>query len=285
MNNIHSKHATKVNFLIAGVQKGGTTALDYYLRQHPEVCMAIKKEVHFFDNEKLFSNDKQPDYSIYHRNFNCNKNQRLLGESTPIYSYWKPASKRIFEYNKKMKIIVLLRNPIERAFSHWNKETINYHSYANKQTEAVETLSFYNALINEKSRTLEALPMQHRYYSYVDRGLYSQQIENILRYFSRNQLLILKSEWLRHDAENTLNKVYDFLQISHQSLPKAPIGGSIEKKDKSSPVDNPSTNLNNSGHYKSIKSKRAKDYLIVSFKDDITNLEKLLDWDCQDWLE
>ena len=99
----------RVNFLIAGVQKGGTTILDNYLRSHPDICMANKKEVHFFDNEKLF-HDKftKIDYEQYHSQFTKKNSHKVIGESTPIYTYWKPAAKRIFEYNKDMKLIILL---------------------------------------------------------------------------------------------------------------------------------------------------------------------------------
>ncbi len=86
----HHPQTRIVNFAICGTQKGGTSALDTYLRGHPEICMADRKEVHFFDNEAAFATGK-PDYSRYHSFFSPNDTQRILGESTPIYMYWKPA--------------------------------------------------------------------------------------------------------------------------------------------------------------------------------------------------
>jgi hypothetical protein len=71
-----------VGFVICGTQKGGTTALDAYLREHHEVCMADRKEVHYFDNEEYFSNGK-PDYSKYHAFFSTIKTHKILGEATP----------------------------------------------------------------------------------------------------------------------------------------------------------------------------------------------------------
>jgi len=276
----------KVNFLIAGVQKGGTTVLDQYLRHHPEINMANKKEVHFFDNERLFYNNASaPDYDLYHSNFSDYHSEKILGESTPIYSYWKPSLKRIFDYNPEMKLIILLRNPIERAYSHWNKEKINFHSYANSQSEAVETLSFLEALQNEKQRCAIVLPLQHRYYSYIDRGLYSEQLKYILKFFPMKQLLLLKSEWLRHDTELTMEKVYQFLSIKTQTLPSINAKSTpVEKESLSSPVDSPDSNPFNVGHYKTKMTEQEKDFLRKAFSADISELESMLNWDCGDWL-
>jgi hypothetical protein len=112
----------KVNFLIVGVQKGGTTSLDAYLRQHPRIGMASKKEVHFFDDEDRFGSGT-PDYEVYHRHFDRLDSKSIYGEATPIYCYWSESMRRIREYNPDIKIIMLLRNPVERAWSHWRMET------------------------------------------------------------------------------------------------------------------------------------------------------------------
>ncbi len=135
---------TKVGFLICGTQKGGTTALDAYLREHPEVCMANAKEVHFFNDGPRFSGG-DPDYSPYHAYFSPEPAHKVIGEATPIYMYWETAPRRIWEYNPNMKLIVLLRNPIARAFSHWNMET----------RRSSETLSFIDAIKNEDERCRE----------------------------------------------------------------------------------------------------------------------------------
>src|ERR1035437_6839293 len=117
-----AKFQTKVNFVIGGTQKGGTTALDVFLRQHPEICMAETcKEVHFFDQKKNFAG--QPDYKHYHAFFRPEPPHQVVGDATPIYMYGEAAPIRIKSYNPKMKWILALRNPVERAFSAWNMET------------------------------------------------------------------------------------------------------------------------------------------------------------------
>ena len=108
----------KVDFIIAGVQKSGTTALFSYLCEHNEICMSDKKEIHFFDRRRYFI--LFPNYLFYHSNFSNFKSQKLIGEATPIYIYWKKAIERLVRYNPNIKLIIVLRNPITRAYSHWN---------------------------------------------------------------------------------------------------------------------------------------------------------------------
>ena len=177
-----------VNFLIVGTQKGGTTALCKFLSKHPNISIPPKKEVHFFDNDGLFQSST-PDYDIYHRNFNQIDEGAIFGEGTPIYMYWKPATKRIYNYNPNMKLIFILRNPVERAYS----------SYQMIYNMKKETMSFSDAIRSEKERLKKFYPKQHQHYSYLDRGLYSKQIINMLNFFNRNKMLFVKSEDLKND--------------------------------------------------------------------------------------
>jgi hypothetical protein len=90
----------KVAFVIAGTQKGGTTALASYLYEHPEIGMPTVKEVHFFDTEEHFA-PAEVDYAKYHAYFNPAVRKRLLGDATPIYMYWDAAPPRIWQYNPR----------------------------------------------------------------------------------------------------------------------------------------------------------------------------------------
>lgn len=244
----------KVDFIICGVQKAGTTALDAYLREHPEVCMADKKEVHFFDNENYFKNGRT-NYKLYHSYFsNCSGN-KLIGESTPIYSYWNNAPKRIWEYNPEIKLILLLRNPIERAYSHWNME----------QSRGAEMFSFSDAIRKEPERCRQAYPYQHRVYSYIDRGFYTLQLQELYKYFQRKQLLTLKNEDLKNKPKEMLDKICDFLGIDRQP--------NIENKNV------------HAIPYQNLMKKSDKVFLREIYEDEIHNLGKMLDWDCTNWLD
>jgi hypothetical protein len=226
--------------------------LDAYLRQHPEVGMARQKEVHFFDNEKVFS-QKEVEYGLLESQFNWDAKAKCYGESSPIYLYWEPAMKRIWNYNPSMKLIAILRNPAERAFSHWNMET----------GRGKETTDFFSCIKNEKERSKEALPYQHRIYSYVDRGMYAQQVRRVFRYFPKQQVLFIKYEDYLQNQVTWIEKVFEFLGVGTNH----PI---VEQKTFSST-------------YIRKISLQEREYLNMLFKNDINEVEQLLGWDCADW--
>ncbi len=200
----------KVNFVIGGTQKGGTSALASFLRQHPQICMPTeRKELHFFDREEEFRG--KPNYRAYHNSFLPEKGQTVTGEATPIYMYWNPAPDRIRNYNPAMKWIVILRDPAERAFSAWNME---------RQRDR-ENLSFEEAIETEAARCREALPLQHRIYSYADRGLYAAQLRRLFQIFGREQCLVLLNEDLRNHHQKTLREVFRFLGVDDSFVPDA----------------------------------------------------------------
>ena len=174
-----------VGFVVAGTQKGGTTALATFLLEHPEIALSTAKEPHFFDTEENFPGPAV-DYAPYHAMYAPQPGQHLLGDRTPIYMYWKPAPSRIAAYNPAMKWIMLLRNPVTRAYSQWNMEV----------KQGRETLPFELAVRTEDERCRATLPLQHRRWSYVDRGRYSVQLARIAQHFPAAQILVLKSEEL-----------------------------------------------------------------------------------------
>ena len=243
-----------VNFVIGGTQKGGTSALDSFLRQHPQICLPeTKKELHYFDKEENF--DGRPNNKKYHANFKSGPEQRVIGEATPIYMYWNAAPGRIWSYNPKMKWIIVLRNPVERAFSAWNMET----------KRGAEHLSFQDAVEREPERCREALPLQHRVFSYIDRGFYASQVRRIFNIFGRDNCLILLNEDLRRSHMDTLRGVFDFLGVDNSAVPKE---ASVFEHDYDERID--------PGLYAR---------LMELFFFDIKELERLLRRDLSKWYE
>jgi hypothetical protein len=194
-----------VTFLIAGVQKGGTTALFDYLGDYPDVALSAVKEVHFFDDDaRIWA---APDYSDYHAHFPAPAG-RPCGEATPIYTYWPGSLERIAAYNPTMRLIVVLRDPVQRAWSHWRME------YA----RGAETHPFAWCIRQGRQRLFDAQPWGcHREFSYVERGFYAEQLERLFGLFPRDQALVLKSDDLRSDPAPALARVRTFL-----GLPDAP---------------------------------------------------------------
>jgi len=244
----------QVSFVVAGTQKGGTSALDSYLRRHPQICLPKQtKEVHYFDNDEYFRAG-EPDASSYRAAFDLGPTRRLLGEATPIYMYWKPVPERMQRYNPAMKIIMLLRNPITRAYSHWNHE----------RQAGREPLSFFEALLAEPERARLALPQQLRRNSYIDRGFYTQQLARMWRHFPAEQTLVLGSEELQSCPDRVLASIADFLGVA------------------AFPETQPKTVF--ASPYQRAMTVEEKNYLVGVFHEEVRELEHLLGWDCGHWL-
>ena len=196
--------------MIVGVQKGGTSALASFLYQHPALCMSTPKEAHLFD---------APDYSRGWTRAQIDARYRpcfahcdpgtLRGEATPIYLFLPGIARELQRYNPGLKLIVLLRDPVERAISHY---------YMEKNRDR-EHLPLWRALLSEPFRLRRREDAAHvdshlRRHSYRRRGLYSLQLRNLHRFFDRDQVLIVRSEDLLHRHDAVLRRVFAFLGVA-----------------------------------------------------------------------
>jgi len=196
-----------VNFLIAGVQKGGTTALFDYLADEPGVALSRVKETHFFDDDGR--DWASPDYADYHAQFDP-AGAAACGEATPIYLYWPGALERIKAYNPAMRLIVMLRDPVARAWSHWRME------YA----RGAETQPFAWCVREGRRRLFDAEPWGfHREFSYVERGFYAEQMARLFSLFPKARVLTLRAEDLRRDPGEVLARVRRFLDLPSGDTP------------------------------------------------------------------
>ena len=249
-----SDSAGALDFVVAGAQRSGTTTLDRYLREHPGIAMpATAKELHFFDHEEHFRDD-HVDYRAYHANFRPRRAGELRGEVTPSYMYWVPAAGRLARYNPALRIVVVLRNPIARAHSHWNKERLR----------GTESLPFLDALRAEAERAAAALPLQSHRTSYVERGHYVAQLRRLWHHFPVEQTLVLRSEALWTEPGQTLARIADFLGLG--PFPR------IEPK------------VANGKAYERPMHPDEWAYLVDRLTEEIRELESLLGWDCRRWL-
>jgi Sulfotransferase domain len=241
----------RLDFIVAGAQKSGTTALNYYLKRHPQIALPIKKELHFFDNDELFAGGNVS-YEPLHEMFRPTRAGSIAGENTPIYLYWRPALPRIREYNPGMKFIVILRNPIERAFSQWNMQ----------RTRRIEPLDFIDAVQAEPQRIAESAPKQLRKFSYVDRGRYGEQLERAFRLFPQDKFLVIKYEEFRACQREIVEAVFRFLNLS--------------------PIRFRAVEAHDIPYARKIRDdERAAVREIL--QSDIGRLEALLGWNCSDW--
>lgn len=193
----------KVSFIIAGAQKSGTTALGHFLRSHPALFLP-ETEVHFFDNDTI--NWNQPSYAVLEKRFDAAHPEQRAGYRTPIYMFWDNSMERIQAYNPKMKLVVILRNPTRRAYSNWKMESL----------KELEVLPFATAIREGRERTSakdDPRFLNKRRFSYVERGFYAQQIERMLKFFPRGQVLFLTNDQMRADRDATLDAACSFLDV------------------------------------------------------------------------
>jgi hypothetical protein len=248
----------RLDFIVPGAQKSGTTALHYFLKRHPQIALPDRQEMHFFDDEEIFS---QPpvDYELLHRHFQVRAglaliNRRFLaGEVTPSYLYRKSAMERIATYNPQIKLVILLRNPVDRTFAHWNMQR-----FKNR-----EALDFMDALKEEPQRLADLPPIEARRFAYLDRGFYSGQLERVFQFFPRKQVKIVKFENFRDQKQETLDEIFGFLGVK-------PLRD-VRDKDR------------NVVPYERGMRPDEREYLSGVFSAEITKLEQMLGWNLEDW--
>lgn len=220
------------DFLIIGVQKGGTTSLYQYLLEHPHIAPAATKEVHFFDLQFDLGEDwyrsqfpslisrpipsptaapQQPD--LPSEIPDSSPSNPITGEASPYYCFHPLVPQRVANFCPETKLIILLRDPVARALSHY------YH----ERRWGFEDLALATAIDQEAARLagesdrFAAEPFYQSYayqhYSYLARGRYVEQLQAWRSHFPAQQLLVLSSENLYAQPAKTLARVTEFLGL------------------------------------------------------------------------
>ena len=213
---VTSRRRPLPGFLVIGAQKAGTTALYAYLRWHPGITGPSWKEVSFFDRHWWRG---EP---WYRGHFPLGAGERLVGEASPSYLFHPLAPARARSLVPDAKLVALLRNPVDRAYSQYQHEV----------ALGREPLSFEDALAAEEERTrgeVERLVADPRAFSrawwdhtYVARGRYAEQLERWLAVFPREQLLVVATEELGERPAETYASILRFLGVPPHELPEYP---------------------------------------------------------------
>lgn len=210
------KRRLKPSFLIIGTQKGGTSSLFKYLSQHRDLISPANKEIHYFSSDTNYVLGD----SWYHKQFpksSMFSRTKITYEATPAYLFCDSCPERIFKYNKNMKLIVMLRDPIDRAYSAWNM-------FKNFKTDPVhyklaELRSFEKAICDEmlKINSEETILSENCLddYNYIKRWIYVQQLKRYFDVFQKNQILIIEKSDIENNLEWTLNSISEYIGISH----------------------------------------------------------------------
>ncbi|MBA2534466.1 MAG: sulfotransferase domain-containing protein [Rubrobacter sp.] len=246
------------DFLILGTEKGGTSTLYWTLCQHPLIEPATKKEVHFFDSRRWFEKDVRWYRSQFPALPPGDGRMAVTGEASPYYLLHPHTPRRAFITVPDAKLIALLRNPIDRAYS----------AYRHKLRRGQETLSFEEALEGEEERTVGELGRMladetyrsraYPLYSYQARGIYVDQLIRWHEHFDPDQLLVLKSEDYFTNPKGITERVHEFL-----GLPKSDVVIERRKKLPYQPMD-PATRRRLEEYFEP-HNRRLYDYLGVDF--------------------
>lgn len=196
--------------LIIGAQKAGTTALHHLLGLHANMVSAAVKEIHFFDKEANY--ERGVDW--YHSHFpfpHQLRGGKYTFECTPKYLYHVEAAKRIAHYNPDLKLIAILRNPIDRAYSawnvpHWKKKGEGASFFEVVRKEAMQ-------IHKELAAGSEQLYTTSKEPDYLHRGLYYYQLKRYYQYFDHKQIMVIESKALRDQPQDALDSISDFLDI------------------------------------------------------------------------
>ena len=288
----------KVDFFIVGAPKAGTTSLYHYLDEHHDICMSSDKEPNYFSDEELQQQDmyygksRVETLDIYHSLFDKHSESKIKGEASVSYLFYKNVPKKIKEYNPNAKIIIMLRNPSHRAFSHYLMDRrlgLVYDSFED--------------IIEKKSNHKNA---ELFYQQYIEVGQYADQVSRYLEFFDRKNILFIEYEDFRKDIMNVMNRVYKFLNVE--------LSGEINLNQKHNTYSRPKNNfirfiysfvslrniLTTFLPKKIIKAIRSvlfkrdkkpslsdetKQKLKILFKDDINELSEILNKDFSGWIK
>jgi hypothetical protein len=247
------------NFLIVGAARSGTSTLYRYLQSHRQIYLRANKrpEPHFFFKESEYLKGlRYYEETWFPRESSC----QAVGEASTSYLFGPEVPARIAAALPKVRLIALLRNPIDRAFS----------SYWHSVRSGVETLDFAAAIERETERTeaIEGTALAElKPYSYVARGFYYAQISNYLRFVEREQLMLATFDELREQPARLLRGVYRHLGVAEE-LPSQ-----LDVIENRSMPDG------------KVMDPSLRQRLIQVYADDVVRLGKFLDRDLTAWLD
>lgn len=298
-------------FLVIGTAKASTTSLYHYLRQHPQVFMPAKKEMHFFSSrphplgQHVVDPPVDPDDSHrhivdaaeYEAFFDSADGKAAVGEASPTYIYFSAAAHNIKQTIPQAKIIALLRNPADRAYSAWSHLV----------RDEAEPLSFEEALEQEPDRIAQGAPS---FYHYRAWGYYHEQLKLYYELFDREQIRVYLQSDLTRDPDRVFPDLFSFLGVDESFRPDTSVVHNLSGLPKNrawhkflteaihrNPVVNvlkrpiPQdtyrrwvTTLKNRNLVKTTMAPATRAALLEGYRDDIAACEALLGRSLQHWL-
>ena len=191
----------KVGIFIVGTPKSGTTSLHYYMNEHPEILMSSLKEPDFFTDKEIvdqglyYGTSRINTLQKYHNLFSDKNDEKIFGESSVSYLFYPEVPKRIKKYNTEAKIIIMLRNPVDRAFSHY-------------------LMDFRLGLISDRFEDVFNKKEGLKFQQYFLLGNYYSQVKRYFDEFSKENVHIIWYSDFKKDAEKEIQKVFKFISVN-----------------------------------------------------------------------
>jgi hypothetical protein len=286
-----------------GAPKSGTTALHMFLLQHPEIFMPLKKEIHHFADDIVAKTDYWLEPKHYFKLFKPATDSQIIGETSVFYLLSENAAKNIYKYNSDSKIIIMLRNPIEAAYSLHSQLVFNGEE---------NVKSFEKAVQLESQRKLGLhIPKNTRIikkHLYIETFKYADQVKRYLDIFPVENIKIILYDDFKNDTLKKIREIYEFLKVDVNYYPeikffnenKRIISKKLQKiynfliykifskflsENSIEKIRQISISINSYKVKRKPLQKNTKDLLKTEFRPDIINLEKILKTNLNYWYE
>lgn len=286
------------NFLIIGAGSCGTTSLYHYLKQHPQIFMSPQKETRFFafegqDPDFKGPNDKRfaivTDIETYLSRFNGVSNEVAVGEASANYLHSADAPKRIYHHIPKVKLIAILRDPVERAYS-------NYLT----ALKFGETKNFTDSLKAEPERISKNWSW---FWHYKYKGYYYEHLKRYYEIFNESQIKIICYEDFQDEPLKTMEGIFNFLKVEESFIPDMSVRHNktthprsyllhkLLEKPHSDSTWGKSKGIRSILLRANLTSKRPplehgiRKAIIKDYQDDILKLQDLIKKDLSSWLQ
>jgi hypothetical protein len=288
------------NFLVIGAMKSGTTALYYYLEQHPEIYMSPVKEPNFFSSqEQENAADAVTNIGTYQDLFRGGSGKKALGEASHSYLYEPRAAAEIKRYVPEAKLIAILRNPIDRAYSH-------FLHMVRSGTEPLD--DFAQALREEEVR----IHKERTFQDYIGRGLYYNQLKRYFGTFPQEQVRVYLYEDLSGAPISTVQDAFRFLKVDDSFVPDVSLRRNVSGQPKYKTLDGLLRRQSRIKHaakiylparmrwrlsktFDDLKTRnlaepppvqsKVRRHLIGVYREDILKVQELIHRDLSGWLE
>ena len=203
------------NFLIVGAPKCGTTAMWRYLHQHPKIYLSQRKDLHYFGSDLTFLKRERFSKDEYLSHFD-NTNEIAIGEASVWYLYSQNAAKEIFEFNPNMKIVIMLRDPVQMVYAHYTQ--MKFNGLGDEDLSTFEEALEAEPARKEGTRIPKHCPLTCTLF-YREIAKLATQIERYLEIFPKEQILFLFQEDMKTNINELYKKTLQFLEVSDDYTP------------------------------------------------------------------